>query len=1037
MKARVRTPLLFTTILLIPGANILRAVGLLSKVLSSPSRRAPRLGLPFFTLGGGFPEFFCPEAARHFPARSAIMKAFHNFSFEANANAEGAQTTMTGDQIKWSGRRIRSTFLDFFKSKRHTVVRSSSLVPHGDATLLFTNAGMNQFKDIFLGLEKRDYTRATTAQKCVRAGGKHNDLENVGFTKRHHTFFEMLGNFSFGDYFKKDAIPYAWELITSPDWYGIPKDQLYVTVFGETELSDGAHLSSDSDSIVFWRKEGVPKERIFEIPGLKDNFWAMGDTGPCGPCSEIHYDMGPQASEAGHADCAFPCDCGRYVEIWNLVFMQFNRVGEPPRGGPGEFIPFEGGRLDYLPKPCVDTGMGLERVAAVLQGKISNYDTDLFEPLTRRAAELCGVDVTSEEKLEEGKGGAASLRVIADHARAATFLVADGVIPSNEGRGYVLRKIIRRALMHMRLLGGEIPFLSRVAETVRDEMKTAYPELADSTLLVKRVLDEEERKFSRMLHSGLRKLEEGIQKLREVGRETTGPGVRRTQQIPGEQIFALYDTYGLPRDFIEDAARDAGVIIDWPGFDRAMQDQKTRARASWKETHKEAANPAFVKIAETFKTEPAFYHSTSTKDCRIEAIISKNGSICELQAGEPGEVVLDRTAIYAESGGQIADTGAFYDSTESQRLAEVSGAYYPVAGLVAHRVTAKETLRVGDRVTVIADADRRARVMRNHTGTHLVHAALRNILGPHVKQAGSLNSADHLRFDFSHFAAVDNEELRDIEQQVNDEIRLNTELLTHITSLDEALASGALAFFGDKYPEHNVRVVTIPDPRAPRGFYSKELCGGTHVHRVGDIGVVKIVREESVAAGVRRIEAVTGIGAIEHFQLQANVLASVAKQLNVGEDDVLATVEKLTQTTRQLEKQLADQRRKGALSQLDELVANARIVKGIKVVVGQVEGLDREAIRQLVDSLRQKLGSGVVVLGQASDGEGAGRVALIVGVTKDLTSKVHAGKVIEKLAKLVNGKGGGRPDLAEGGGEDTKALNSTLGGVPALLEPLL
>jgi len=606
--------------------------------------------------------------------------------------------------------------------------------------------------------------------------------------------------------------------------------------------------------------------------------------------------------------------------------------------------------------------------------------------------------------------------------------MTDGVLPSNEGRGYVLRKIMRRAIHHGRVLGTEKPFFAEMVRAVQDLMGTAYPELLDATAKrVPEIVAAEERRFSDTVAVGLKKLDEII----------FPPGVQfdlgKIRTIPGDQAFVIYDTYGLPKDFIQDTVRDAGVAFDEVGFEKAMDEQRTKARASWKGTHKEAANPAFAKIAETFKTEPSFYFGTAAKDCRIEAIITKSGSVSELKTGEAGEVVLDRTAIYAESGGQIADTGAFYDSSESQVLAEVSGAYYPVAGLVAHRVTAKETLRVGDRVTVVADAERRGRVMRNHTGTHLVHAALRNILGPHVKQAGSLNGVDHLRFDFSHFAPVDAEELRDIEQMVNDEIRLNTEIETNVTSLDDALASGALAFFGDKYPESNVRVVTIPDPRAPRGFYSKELCGGTHVHRVGDIGVVKIVREESVAAGVRRIEAVTGMGAIEHFQHQANVLASVAKQLNVGEDAVLASVEKLTHTTRQLEKQLADQRRKGALGQLDELAAKAQLIKGTKVVVSEVSGLDREALRQLVDSLRQKLASGVVVLAQIDDG----KVALIAGVTKDLTSKVNAGKVIQTLAKQLGGRGGGRPDLAEGGGEDTNALPSTLVGVTALLEPLL
>ena len=925
-----------------------------------------------------------------------------------------------------SGNEIRERFLQFFESKGHRRVRSSSLVPHGDPTLLFTNAGMNQFKDVFLGLERRDYTRATSAQKCVRAGGKHNDLENVGFTKRHHTFFEMLGNFSFGDYFKKEAVAYAWELITSPEWFAIDKEKLYTTVFGGAEVAPGSKLGVDEEARGFWLAQNVPAERVVPVPGLKDNFWAMGDTGPCGPCSEIFYDMGPAASEQGHADCKFPCDCGRYVEIWNLVFMQFNRDSD--------------GKMTSLPKPCVDTGMGLERVAAVLQGKISNYDTDLFEPLTKRAAELCGVDFNREEALEEGKGGAASLRVIADHARATTFLMTDGVVPSNDGRGYVLRKIIRRAILHGRLLGATKPFLGEMVHTVRELMGGAYPELLEpSASRVPEIVLSEEKRFGQTLDVGLRKLEEEFQRLASATKVEAGKVMGVFQ---GEDAFKLYDTYGLPLDFMLDASRDMGIRFDEAGFEKAMQEQRTRARASWKGTHKESTNPAFGKLAETFKTEPGFYFGTCAKDCRIEAIIAtggahradaKTGSISELRAGESGEVVLDRTTIYAESGGQISDIGAFYDSSESQVLAEVSGAYYPVAGLVAHRVTAKETLRVGDRLTVIADAERRSRVMRNHTGTHLVHAALRNILGPHVKQAGSLNAPDRLRFDFSHFAPVDAEELRDIEQQVNEEVRLNTELETNVTSLDDALASGALAFFGDKYPEHNVRVVTIPDPHAPHGFYSKELCGGTHVRRVGDIGVVKIVSEESVAAGVRRIEAVTGIGALEHFQHQANVLASVAKQLNVGEDAVLATVEKLTQTTRQLEKQLADQRRKGALNQLDELIAKAQTIKGTKVVVGQVEGLDRDAIRQLVDSLRQKLGSGVVVLGQAEDG----KVALIAGVTKDLTAKVHAGKMIQTLAKQVGGTGGGRPDLAEAGGKDTTALNSTLGGVPALLEPLL
>ena len=972
---------------------------------------------------------------------------------------------MTGDDSTkkfMSGNEIREMFLRFFESKGHRRVRSSSLVPHGDPTLLFTNAGMNQFKDVFLGLEKREYNRATTAQKCVRAGGKHNDLENVGFTKRHHTFFEMMGNFSFGDYFKEKAIPFAWELVTSPEWYGIDKAKLYVTVFGGAEVAPGTTLGVDEEARKIWLEQQVPAERVVPVPGLKDNFWAMGDTGPCGPCSEIFYDMGPEASEEGHADCKFPCDCGRYVEIWNLVFMQFNRDAT--------------GTLTPLPKPCVDTGMGLERTAAVLQGVISNYDTDLFTELINRANEL----TSTREGAYFGPAGA-SLRIIADHSRATAFLISDGVIPSNEGRGYVLRKIMRRAIFHGRRLLVERPFLFEMIYAVRDLMGTAYPELIENADRVSRIVLGEEERFSHTLKVGSKELEDRFERVRKLAadrlrnaaegelgmhlqpgeaerllyvpstpqrlatvKELVGPDlfglVQRikadegSRTLAGETAFELYDTYGLPRDFIEDASRDEGFTLDAAGFDRAMEEQKKRARASWKGgVGKEAVSPAYAKIAETFKTEKDFYHGTTAKDCRIEAILTKSGPVNELKAGESGEVVLDRTTIYAESGGQMADIGGFYDNANSQLLAEVTGAYYPVAGLVAHKVIAKETLHVGDRVCVDVDTERHARIIRNHSGTHLVHAALRNILGTHVKQAGSLNSPERLRFDFYHFAQVDPEELKDIEQQVNDEIRHNTQIETNISSLEDALASGALAFFGDKYPESNVRVVTIPDERSPRGFYSKELCGGTHVHRIGDIGVLKIISEGSVAAGVRRIEAVTGIGALEHYEQQARLLSQVASHLNTSEDSVLATVEKLSNTVKHLEKGLEAQKRAGALGQLDQLAGQVRTIKGVKLIAAEVTGTDREGLRQLVDSLRQKLGSGVVALGTADDG----KVALIAGVTKDLTAKVHAGKLIQALAKLVGGSGGGRPDLAEAGGKDTSALKSALSTIPALLESLL
>jgi alanyl-tRNA synthetase len=981
----------------------------------------------------------CPPYGQTNPIAMALdFGVCHNHE-QPEGNVSGAQSQTKS----WTGNEIREAFLRFFEGKGHRRVRSSSLVPHGDPTLLFTNAGMNQFKDVFLGLEKRDYTRATSAQKCVRAGGKHNDLENVGFTKRHHTFFEMLGNFSFGDYFKKEAIAYAWELVTSPEWFAIDKSKLYVTVFGGAELAPGSTLGVDEEAKKFWLEQNVAPERVVAVPGLKENFWAMGDTGPCGPCSEIHYDMGPKASDEGHTDCKFPCDCGRYVEIWNLVFMQYDKqAGVDDKGMPWS-------EFGQLPTPCVDTGMGLERTAAVLQSVISDYDTDLFQPIIKNAGELTGTEYGRDPKSD------ASLRIIADHARATSFLITDGVLPSNEGRGYVLRKIMRRAIRHGRQLGMKTPFLNLLVFVVKNQMERAYPELASASMTVGRVVLAEETRFANTVRIGWEKLQEDFDELgvaqlksdlddgvqavsnlyREAGRQYPGSMIGHPVVLyDGAKAFRLYDTYGLPLDFIRDAVHDAGLVFDEPGFEKAMEEQRKRARASWKGgVGKEAANPAYAKIAEAFKTEPDFYYGTTGKDCRIEAIVTKIGAVNELKPGESGEVVLDRTVIYAESGGQVADTGAFYDNSESQILAEVKGAFYPVAGLIAHKIVAKETLRVGDRVSVVADAERRAHVMRNHTGTHLVHAALRNILGTHVKQAGSLNAPDRLRFDFSHFAHVDAEELRDIEQQVNEEIRLNTELETNVSSLEDALASGALAFFGDKYPEHNVRVVTIPDPRAARGFYSKELCGGTHVKRAGDIGVLKIVSEESVAAGVRRIEAVTGIGALEHFQNQAHILRQLATQLNVGEDAVVAQVEKLSQTAKQLEKQLGEQKRKGALSQLDELAARVQMVKGVKVIAAEVENVDREGLRQLVDSLRQKLGSGVVALGMPEDG----KVALIAGVTKDLTAKVHAGKLIQALAKQVGGSGGGRPDLAEAGGKDTSALKSALSSIPSLLEPLL
>jgi alanyl-tRNA synthetase len=920
----------------------------------------------------------------------------------------------------WTGNEVRKTFLKFFEERGHRVVRSSSLVPTNDPTLLFTNAGMNQFKDVFLGLEQRDYKTATSCQKCVRAGGKHNDLENVGFTNRHHTFFEMLGNFSFGDYFKEKAIAYAWELITSPNWYGVPLEKLYFTVFGGAEVS-GQKLPPDHEAAGFWINTGAPKDRVIEVPGLKENFWAMGDTGPCGPCSEIFYDMGPTATDQGHADCKFPCECGRYVEVWNLVFMQFNRDSA--------------GKLNPLPKPSVDTGMGLERMTAVLEGVISNYDTDLFQPLIREAAKLANVDMR-DTKVQP------SLRIIADHSRACTFLISDGVVPSNDGRGYVLRKIIRRALRHARMLQAPTPFLSRMSGIVRAEMKEAYPELEEHASRITKILDEEERQFSRTVDVGLRKLDDEIEEIRRAdkagpvqahieGRATVSGST--LPELPGPHAFKLYDTYGLPVDFIVDALRDVGMSLDVKGFDLAKQEQQARGRAAWKGVHKDAANPVYSKLAQTYKTEPDFYFGTDTRDCRIEAIVTKLGQVNEIKKGAEAEVVLDRTSIYSESGGQVADIGGLFDNSESLEVAEVRGAYYPVTGLIAHRIVAKEDLHVGDRVATVADADRRIRNMRNHTATHLLNAALRNILGTHVKQAGSLVDPDHLRFDFSHFAAVDSSELAEIEQQVNEEIWKNLEMRTDIMNIDEALASGALAFFGDKYPESNVRVVTIPDAGSSRGFYSKELCGGTHVSRTGAIGVFKILREESTAAGVRRIEAISGDRALAEYQKSLATLRSVAGMLNSGEGEVVAALERQFESVRQLEKQLEALKRRAAGSIADELLEDVRLVKEVRFIAAKVDGFGRESLRQLVDSLRQKLGSGVVVLATSEDG----KVALITAVTKDLTPRVHAGKLVQELAKFVGGSGGGRPDLGEAGGKDTSGIENALGQVYPLLDRLL
>ncbi len=895
-------------------------------------------------------------------------------------------------------------------------MHSSSLVPANDPTLLFTNAGMNQFKDVFLGLEHRDYARATSSQKCVRAGGKHNDLENVGFTRRHHTFFEMLGNFSFGDYFKKDAIAYAWELVTSPEWFGIPKDKLYVTIFkGENGVP------RDDEAYNLWLGQGVPAERIFEF-GMKDNFWQMGDTGPCGPCSEIFYDMGQEAGEDPAVDKPFGQDDARYVEIWNLVFMQFDRNAQ--------------GELNLLPKPSIDTGMGLERTAAVLQRKISNFETDLFTPLIERAGEL------THTTYKDGTApGDASLRIIADHARCATFLISDGVLPANEGRGYVLRKILRRGIRHGRLLGQEQPFMREMVFAVRDEMRSAYPELRESAERVAKVVEAEERQFARVLEAGaigfervLRNIKDGASPSTEsMGSSAYVQATRFESVIPGKEAFHIYETYGLPLDFMMDAARDAGIHFDLEGFERARAEEQARARASWKGGTKQSASPVYRALP---KTEFAGYKHLRVDGAEVLAIVKDGVGVPSAKAGDAVEIVLNETSFYADSGGQVGDVGWLYSDDHNSVVADVSGCTKPVQRVFAHRAILRQPLAVGDKVDTVVDANYRNATRRNHTATHLLHAALREILGRHVKQAGSLNDATRLRFDFSHFTSIADEELQDIEDLMNKEVLKNTHVVTLVdVPIDVAINEyHAMALFGEKYGE-KVRVVRIGD-------FSTELCGGTHTGATGEIGVVKLTSEGSVSSGVRRVEAITGMGALSEFRRDFAV-AQLASQLSsnaeVAPADALRTrLAAQEDELKKLRRELDEARMKSAASAVSGAADQAVDVKGVKVLAQRVDalgqGLDRGQMRTLVDNLRNKLGSGVVVLGSA---DAEGKVALIVGVTKDLTGKVQAGKIVGQIAKVVGGSGGGRPDMAEAGGKDASQLDAALKSAPEVVSGLL
>ena len=878
-----------------------------------------------------------------------------------------------------TGHQIRNTFLDYFSKRGHRVVRSSSLVPLNDPTLLFTNAGMNQFKDVFLGMEQRDYKRATSSQKCVRAGGKHNDLENVGYTRRHHTFFEMLGNFSFGDYFKAEAIEFAWELITKD--LGLDKNRLYVTVFRE-----------DDEAEELWLKvTDISKDRIFRLDE-KDNFWQMGDTGPCGPCSEIHYDLGEGTASPGHEHEQFPLDGGgRFVEIWNLVFMQFDRGAN--------------GIMSRLPRPSIDTGMGLERVAAILQGKLSNFECDLLRPIIDHAAARFRVDYGADPRTDT------VLRIISDHARASSFLIHDGVIPSNEGRGYVLRKIMRRAMRNARMIGIQDQFLYQMTGFVAQLMEPAYPELLESVGRVARVVKEEENRYATTFQVAEKVFADEAKKA--VG------GV-----LPGPAAFKLYDTYGLALDEQEEMAREHGLSINREGFDLEMEKQRERARASWKGAEKSQILPVYQKLQQSLGRTKFLGYEQLEAEGKIIALVVDQKSVDSLEKGVEAELVLDQTAFYAEAGGQVGDKGRLVNE-DGEVLADVHNTFAAVPGLSVHKITTQGPLKVGSTVKCRVAGGLRDSTRRNHTATHLLHAALRQVLGTHVKQAGSVVDPGRLRFDFTHYTAMSQEELLEVERLVNEQILRNAGVTTDIMELDDAIATGAMALFGEKYAD-KVRVVQVPE-------FSRELCGGIHVSRTGDIGLCKVVAEGSISAGVRRIEALTGAGALERFQGASASLARVSQLTHSTEPELVEQVEKLMNQQRAMEKQLETLKEKVAQSQMGSIELQARKIKDIPVLSAEVDGLDRNQMRSLADSLRNKWKSGVIVLASVEDGN----IAIISAVTKDLSAKVHAGKLAGAVGQAVGGKGGGRPDMAEAGGKDTAALSAALEQVYASVEAML
>ena len=860
---------------------------------------------------------------------------------------------------------IRQAFLDFFHTKGHQIVQSSSLVPNNDPTLLFTNAGMNQFKDVFLGLDKRPYTRATTAQRCVRAGGKHNDLENVGYTARHHTFFEMLGNFSFGDYFKHDAINFAWELLTGKEWFNLPKEKLWVTVY-----------ATDDEAYNIWKDEvGVPAERIIRIGDNKgaqyasDNFWQMGDTGPCGPCTEIFFDHGdhiwggPPGSPEEDGD--------RYIEIWNIVFMQFNRQSD--------------GTLEPLPKPSVDTGMGLERITAVLQHVNSNYDIDLFRKLIADVAKVTGADDLTSK----------SLRVIADHIRSCAFLICDGVIPSNEGRGYVLRRIIRRAVRHGYMLGAKDTFFYKLVSPLIDVMGSAGEELARQRVMVEKVLKSEEEQFARTLERGLQLLDDELASL-------TG------DTLSGEAAFRLYDTYGFPLDLTADVCRERNLKVDEAGFEAAMEEQRRRAREN------SGFGADYNSLIKVDKRSDFSGYDHNEQAATIVALYKEGQPVTELNAGDEGLVILDKTAFYAESGGQVGDTGVL--SSNDAQFSVLDTQKYGQAIGHAGRVDSGK-LTVNHKITAKIDEERRNAIRLNHSATHLMHAALRQVLGEHVSQKGSLVNDKYLRFDFSHFEAMTPAQIREVEALVNAEIRKNEPVVTELMDLEEAKAKGAMALFGEKYDER-VRVLSMGD-------FSTELCGGTHAARTGDIGLFRIISESATAAGIRRIEAVTGAGALESVNQQSDALSAVAQLVKSDDAGVSEKVKAALDKIRTLEKELQQLKEQQAAQESSSMTKDAVSVNGVKLLVKQLTNAEPKMLRTMVDDLKNQLSSGIIVLSTISDD----KVSLIAGVTKDLTGKVKAGELVAFIAEQIGGKGGGRPDMAQAGGTDTAALPAAMASV--------